>query len=70
MNNKPVPQKTLEDDSLMPFGKFQGTPMKDVPASYLFWCWCNASGECSHMVKDYIKRNLAALKHEYPDGIW
>src|SRR6266576_2292436 len=29
----------LEDDDRMPFGKYHGTPMKNVPASYLYWLW-------------------------------
>lgn len=27
----------LDDDSIMPFGKFKGSRMEDVPASYLHW---------------------------------
>lgn len=62
----------LDDTSPMPFGKYRGQPMQDVPASYLHWLWTQGK---SHEVKtdpvaEYINRNLSALKQEYPDGIW
>ena len=27
----------MDDDSLMPFGKFKGERMEDIPAWYLLW---------------------------------
>jgi uncharacterized protein (DUF3820 family) len=32
-----MPQKKLEDSDLMPFGKYKGSKMIDVPADYLLW---------------------------------
>ena len=62
----------LQDTDPMPFGKYKGTPMQDVPASYLHWLWSNGKKNevktCD--VADYINRNLAALQKEHPDGIW
>ena len=64
----------LQDTDPMPWGKWKGKPMQDVPADYLFWLWTNGSaykaekGTCT--VADYIKRNMAALQQEHPDGIW
>jgi uncharacterized protein (DUF3820 family) len=58
----------LDDMSPMPFGKFKGKKMKDVPVDYLHWLWhegCRHSG-----VKSYIERNLDALKMENKDLIW
>jgi len=63
--------KSLDDLDLMPWGRHQGKPMQDVPASYLHWLWCN--GKCQDKtwpVADYIRRNLVALKMEHPDGLW
>jgi hypothetical protein len=55
----------------MPFGKHKGEPMQDIPASYLHWLWVNGKQHDKFCpVADYIRRNLAALKQEYPDGIW
>jgi hypothetical protein len=59
----------------MPFGKYKGTLMQDVPASYLHWLWTNERDPMRAKVKvdqvaDYISRNLTALQKEHPDGIW
>lgn len=63
--------KRLEDLDPMPFGKFKGNLMQDVPASYLHWLWSNGLKEDKRSpVADYIRRNLAALKQEFADGIW
>ena len=62
---------TLDDTSPMPFGKYRGTPMQDVPADYLHWLWQNGmKNDKLSPVADYIRRNLSALKQEHPDGIW
>lgn len=63
--------KELQDADLMPFGKHRGVAMQDVPASYLHWLWTNGKNvdkQCP--VADYIRRNMNALRIEYPDGIW
>jgi hypothetical protein len=61
----------LQDDDPMPFGKYKGTPMQDVPASYLFWLWNNGmKNDKQSDVADYIRRNLSVLRQEHPDGIW
>lgn len=61
----------LIDVSEMPFGMHKGKLMQDIPASYLHWLWTsgkNVDKTCP--VANYIKRNLQALKKEYPNGIW
>ena len=62
----------LEDTDPMPWGKHKGVPMADVPADYLFWLWTEKGKKLNRAceVADYIRRNLAALQQEYPDGIW
>jgi hypothetical protein len=62
----------LEDDDLMPFGKYKGEKMSDVPASYLHWLWTNGLKEQvkTAPVADYIFRTMHVLKDEFPDGIW
>jgi hypothetical protein len=61
----------LEDLSPMPFGKYIGIPMQDVPAGYLHWLWVNGKeGDKSCPVADYIRRNKTVLEKEHPDGIW
>lgn len=66
-------RRELQDTDPMPFGKYRGKPMQDVPASYLHWLWTN--GLSTQKIKpepvgDYIRRNLNALKQEHRDGIW
>ena len=63
--------KQLSDTDPMPFGKYAGKPMQDVPASYLHWLWSNGAKENRvDPVPDYIRRNLNVLQVEYKDGIW
>ena len=45
----------------MPFGKYKGTKMIDVPASYLLWFLENGS---DGNVKDYAQDNKEALLQE------
>ncbi len=52
----------LSDDSLMPFGKYKGTKMANVPASYLRWLYDN--NKCNGSVKDYIEDNLDVIDVE------
>ena len=61
----------LQDTNPMPFGRHRGESMQDVPARYLHWLWCNVlKDDRQSPVADYIRRNLDALKKEYPDGVW
>lgn len=52
----------ITDNSQMPFGKYQGKPMIEVPAKYLLWLFDN---NCSNeAVRKYINDNLSVLKKE------
>lgn len=44
----------------MPFGKYKGTPLGEVPDSYLLWLYEN--GIQSWPLKSYIEENLDAIK--------
>lgn len=52
----------MTDESIMPFGKYKGEKMANIPASYLLWLYENSKvyGE----VKEYIKNNLVTIKQE------
>lgn len=52
----------MNDESLMPFGKYKGIKMANVPASYLIWLYDN--GKCLGGVGKYIKENMDVLKSE------
>jgi uncharacterized protein (DUF3820 family) len=60
----------LTDTDQMPFGKYKGIPMQDVPASYLHWLWTQDGFDKNSQIGVYITENLAGLKQEYKDGIW
>jgi len=54
----------------MPFGKWKGTCLQDVPADYLHWFWQKSNRDTKTPLGCYIRDRLAALKKEYPNGIW
>ena len=64
----------MKDTDLMPFGKWKGTPMQDVPASYLAWLKEDAEKKgqkISHEgVRKYIEENWSVLQSEILDRIW
>jgi len=64
--------KLIEDTSKMPFGKYKGTIMQDIPASYFHWLWHNGMKEKTKIdpVAAYIEDSLSALKEENKDLIW
>lgn len=64
------PAVRLSDTDPMPFGKFKGKPMQDVPASYLHWLWNNGAKNDTLPVANYIRDNLDALKGENKDLVW
>jgi len=52
----------MDDNSMMPFGKYKGEKMANVPASYLIWIYEN--NKCTGKVAMYIRNNLDVLKEE------
>jgi uncharacterized protein (DUF3820 family) len=58
-----------DDLTPMPFGEHRGKPLQDVPASYMHWWWTKTERSNARLER-YIEKNLAALKMEYPNGIW
>jgi len=52
----------MNDENLMPFGKYKGEKMANVPPDYLIWLYEN--GKCYGELKDYIKDNMDVLKSE------
>ncbi len=55
----------MKDTDLMPFGKYKGLQMQEVPASYLLW-YLNDSkyGMRDTRVIDYIRDNIEVLRKE------
>jgi len=52
----------LYDENPMPFGKYKGEKMANVPATYLMWLY--DENKCNKEVRDYIEDNLEVLKTE------
>ena len=52
----------LTDESKMPFGKYAGQKLANVPASYLLWLY--NENKCYGELKSYIKENLQVLQTE------
>ena len=63
-------KKELDGTDLMPFGAHKGTPMQDVPTSYLHWFYHKPDNRKDGQVYLYIKKNKAALRAENTDLIW
>lgn len=49
-------KEKLNDESIMPWGKYKGYSMINVPANYLLWLYEN--DKCDPEVKEYIEDNL------------
>ena len=54
--------KKLTDESPMPYGKYKGRPMEDVPADYLIWLVDNQ--RASPEVMGYVEENREVLNKE------
>lgn len=52
----------LKDGDPMPFGKYKGRRLIDVPAVYLLWLYEN--GLDHEALKNYIIDNLSVLRRE------
>ena len=52
----------ITDNSSMPFGKYQGQKMANVPPEYLLWIFEN--NKCTPTVAKYIAENMNVLKAE------
>jgi len=55
----------LTDNDPMPWGKYKGDKMINVPASYLIWLHTN--NKCDKEVKQYIEDNMDVLTKEQED---
>jgi uncharacterized protein (DUF3820 family) len=50
------------DATKMPFGRYVGKPLIEVPGVYLLWCYDNNVGP--RELRMYIESNLQAIKKE------
>jgi len=52
----------MTDESIMPFGKYKGEKMANIPPDYLLWLYEN--DKCYGEIKTYIKDNIDVIKSE------
>jgi len=52
----------MDDNSIMPYGKYKGKKMANVPPEYLLWLYEN--DKCQNYVKNYIIENLDVIKQQ------
>lgn len=52
----------MTDESIMPFGKYKGQKLANIPADYLIWLHDN--DKCFGELKQYIAENMDVLKSE------
>ena len=52
----------MNDDSIMPYGKFKGKKLEDVPAWYLLWM--NKEGKLTPELEEYVEDNYDLLEEE------
>jgi uncharacterized protein (DUF3820 family) len=52
----------MTDESIMPFGKYKGEKIANVPAKYLMWLYYE--GKVFGEVKQYISDNKDVLEQE------
>jgi hypothetical protein len=56
-----MPTIPMTDESPMPFGKYKGKKMSEVPDYYLLWVWDNIQ-DLRDPLKSYIANNLEAIR--------
>jgi uncharacterized protein (DUF3820 family) len=54
--------KPFDDQTPMPFGKYTGKKLIEVPAHYLIWL--HENNKCFGELKKYIEDNMDVLKQE------
>lgn len=52
----------MDDNSIIPFGKFKGEKLANVPESYLIWLY--NEGKCFGALRNYIEENLDVMKSQ------
>lgn len=62
-------EEAYADLDPMPFGKYQGVPLQDVPASYFHYLWQHRPISDKRLEK-YIIKSLHAFQQERPDLLW
>lgn len=57
----------MDDNSIMPFGKYKGEKLANIPANYLIYIY--SAGWIRGEIKEYIKENYEEILTEARDKI-
>lgn len=57
-------KRVFTDRTPMPFGKYKGTPLGNVPARYLLWLYDESSKDAFPALRKYLEANKRALELE------
>ena len=52
----------MDDNSIMPYGKYAGIKMANIPPEYLLWLY--EENKCYGAVRGYIYENIDVIKAE------
>jgi uncharacterized protein (DUF3820 family) len=52
----------MDDNSIMPFGKYKGQKLANIPGDYLLWLY--KENKCFGQLKEYIEENKEVLNKE------
>ena len=63
MENAQIKTNIMTDSTPMPFGKYRGVLMANVPSDYLIWIYENMEGLFPDL-RSYIENNMDALELE------
>jgi len=66
-----MPRKPFDVDSPMPFGKYKGSTLEELPSDYMFWCIENLTSKediVSAMRREMSYREANDL-HRDADGV-
>lgn len=58
-------KEKIYGDYIIPYGRYQGKKMKDIPAKYLVWLYNH--NRTSHEVAKYVRWNRDVLLEEIED---
>lgn len=58
----------LNEHSPMPYGKYKGRKIRDVPADYLLWLYYN--DRASPSIKQYIEENIEDLENRAFENLY
>ena len=55
----------VRDEDKIPFGKFKGTKMTNIPAWYLLWLWDNREEGNVRKLYQYFERYFKYIERNY-----